>query len=166
MGLDVIAYRKIEAIDDGEREDEGTYIHAENFEGRLDGILPGYYNLQEPAEAHFRMSYGSYSRWRECLAQSVLAYAPIDSPTEDWQRRYPYTAHVVLEADSGPFYELINFTDCDGFIGPKTAQKLAAHFTLYESRLSEHYDKEFFKKFLTLKSVFLSVGPKGVVCFG
>ena len=35
---------------------------------------------------------------------------------------------------TGPFYELINFTDCDGTIGPEVAAKLARDFAEWDER--------------------------------
>ena len=57
-------------------------------------------------------SYGTYNGWRELLAKLA-----------GWTG-----AKQAWKAQGGPFWELINFTDCDGTIGPVVSAKLAQDF--------------------------------------
>lgn len=64
----------------------------------------------------FHMSYGGYNRWRESLSLAVLGVMPQDV----W---------VDLDAyRDRPFFELINFTDCDGVLSASAAAALLADF--------------------------------------
>jgi len=83
-------------------------------------------------EAHgFRAgSYSGYNMWRTHLCQIAL-----DVPPDDvWEDPEAY--------DGMPFVELINFSDCEGCIGPKTSAKLAADFRQYGGRLREIAPKQ------------------------
>lgn len=120
MGLDITAYSFLEyvASDDACSQDEGeerNYIHIyeEGF-NRLDGCKPGWYTRTEGTATHaFRAgSYGGYNHWREQLCQAMLGARPA----------------LIWEApdlwEGGPFVELINFSDCEGALGPVTSAKL------------------------------------------
>ena len=78
----------------------GLDITATNY-GRSDGLS-------------FRAgSYSGYNWWRDQLAQ--MAYR---KPAE----------RVWAENTDGPFFELINFADNEGTIGPIACARLAEHF--------------------------------------
>jgi len=68
-------------------------------------------------------SYSGYNWWREQLCQLAL-----DVPPDDvWGDPEHYAGK--------PFVELINFSDCEGCIGPITAAKLAVDFREYGPRV-------------------------------
>ena len=70
------------------------------------------------------------------------------NPQRAWQRRanpvFIDPLHLAPESsvrtnpekEGLPFVELINFSDCEGVIGPKVAAKLAKDFADYEDRAS------------------------------
>ena len=125
MGLDISAYRKLEKVRDFTSEDEDYYaeglVHVypnNDFPGRFDGLDEK--ALYKPGESFgFRAgSYGVYNAWREWLARLVGT-----TPNEAWAGFY-----------HGPFAELINFSDCEGTIGPVVAAKLAKDFAEWDDR--------------------------------
>jgi hypothetical protein len=137
VGLDVTAYEKVtlkqamtieqynDMVDrDGEPGDEYVVLYYAGFEERADGMPQGVY-LDEGKSMEFRAgSYSGYNQWRANLA---LLVGTTDRAV--WNDPQP-----------GPFVELINFSDCDGFIGPQTSAKLAADFAAWQDRAADFAD--------------------------
>lgn len=46
-------------------------------------------------------------------------------------------------ATGGPFWELINFSDCEGVLGPATSAKLAGDFATWQEKADQHPDEAF-----------------------
>lgn len=129
MGLDVSVYSKLEEVtneigfyEDGEVKDGFVCLYDNNsFEGR---ILPqkdrSAYRYDNNADGVYiiGIGYGRYNAWRNQLA--VMAGYGSD---ED-----------AFNADSGDFWELINFSDCEGTIGTYAAKKLLADFEKHQQK--------------------------------
>jgi hypothetical protein len=144
MGLDVTYSSGIERAQDDEHDLDldaaGTWLENDAaFTERGDGIAPGRYLLNGDEAGGFRAgSYSGYNDWRMALCQAIHGCDPRfvwDDP-EPWAGR--------------PFFELVQFTDCDGFIGPRTSAKLERDFLGYretfraaveESWMLEVYDE-------------------------
>lgn len=148
MGLDVTAYSKLEldksvTFDmDGEPSNIGddwwdthAYIRPDgHFHERADGLERGYYRYAN--KAGWRAgSYGGYNRWREWLAK-LAGYPLTDFDPGDG--RAPDKSHAAAtwgsDGVTGPFSELINFSDAEGVIGPQTSAKLARDFAEWDER--------------------------------
>lgn len=149
MGLDITAYRRVTKLDvnfdeDGEAIDKDTgepvdydvraYANP-HFPGREEGAENrAAYTAQE--SMGFRAgSYSGYNAWRNELAK--LAGYP-ETPFESFgnvRMRHDAGAWV---AGSGPFWELINFSDCEGTIGPVVSSKLAKDFSEWDERAKQH----------------------------
>ena len=138
MGLDITAYsqaKKLDCLFDqhgepvhrtaGEPFDD--YVRAyvnPNFPGRNGSIEDGYYTAAD--SFHFRAgAYSRYNRWRDDLAKAcgwpLGSYRQYD---RDWES---YAASA-WNADGGLCWELINFSDCEGTLGPEVCAKLLADF--------------------------------------
>jgi len=61
-------------------------------------------------------SYGSYNRWRTSLCLAAHGTYPLII----WDNKSKYAGK--------PFVELIDFSDCEGVIGPEVSTKLAEDF--------------------------------------
>lgn len=181
MGLDITAYSKLEMVDvvydaDGDPIDPVTreplgypdtdlarvYVNPD-FPERADGLARGYYLYGETLG--FRAgSYSYYSRWREELAG--LAGYP-ESPGEGLlASRHPRSSGVWQSDGGGPFWELINFSDCEGAIGPETSAKLAKDFADFRERLSrEAVSFGFTEGYDNFEQAFRLAADGGAVCF-
>jgi len=85
--------------------------------GRSEGIISGgVYRINGDTHKFRAGSYGGYNEWREWLTLTMLSTAP----REIWDHPELY--------QGDPFYELINFSDCEGIIGPAISSKLARDF--------------------------------------
>lgn len=125
MGLDITAFGKLvpepnHELEDGNpkdwknvREVYGLADVERHWPGRTQGLNEGYYRA---GQMHgFRAgSYSGYNRWRDMLAR-YAGYGSADTVHEG-------------RITSGPFVELINFSNCEGFIGPTVSAKLARDF--------------------------------------
>lgn len=108
-----------------------------DFPRHMRGIAPGLYRLTtDSAGIHFRAgSYGglSYSEWRSELAKRFLH----TDPKSVWGHPDKFTGQ--------PFAELVNFSDCEGVIGPVIAAKLADDFANHHAKaLKVKADREWF----------------------
>ncbi len=163
MGLDITAARCIERIGDSYEDGDGVYIGSQpaEFIPRADGLSPGMYRARESFS--FRAgSYGGYNKWRNELAK--LAGYP-QRPLVDRRGVRELHAQGAWETDSGPFWELINFSDCEGSIGPKTSAKLAKDFAEHQTKAEAHPDEWFRELYAEWRKAFEMAADGGVVTF-
>lgn len=151
MGLDVVAYSKLVAVPELKKEQEAydrgiVWIFVSNdFPEHREG-LKGAYRFGD--SMHFRAgSYSGYNHWRQQLA-GLTGRIPEDIWKECGCTVPPPGKDFVK--GTGPFYELIAFSDCEGIIGPKTSAKLYQDFKQYEARAKaqDPYFYEVYEKFM------------------
>ena len=131
MGLDVFAYQKVTHV----REPRDEHDYGTDEEERLYNMpafaerceLPdGIYVPSGTVHGFECGSCGRYGKWREALA------ALVGVSTHDVWKGPKDIARAT------PFYELINFADNEGTIGPAVSAKLAADFDKYAERAASH----------------------------
>lgn len=149
MGLDISFYSKAKLVlpadrydEEQERDGRDYFYVLDEFRAQADGLVSGWY-ATEGEHGGFRAgSYGGYNRWRDSLSQLVLGV-----PAERvWHSPVLYDRCV----------ELINFSDCEGVIGPVTSEKLAADMCAVREQFfsaSEEYDQRTFDRFLNAFTV-------------
>ncbi len=124
MGLDITAYSGLAATTEGNGESfelSETILKftEKHWLGRTKGLTPGRYVFSDLVK--FRAgSYSGYNQWRDWLARLV----GFKDAEDCWDNG---TA-------GGPFYELINFANNKGVIGPVVAAKLAKDFEHWETK--------------------------------
>lgn len=131
MGLDISAYSRVREIgiasdtEEWEREYwmQGradtfyvwpSHVLEPDFPGRLEGSIVRPNGVYEYAgSCYFRAgSYSGYNEWR-----NELSIATIGVPAKTvWRTPSAY--------EDSPFFELVQFSDCEGFIGPVVAGRL------------------------------------------
>lgn len=128
MGLDITCHEKISLIrsmslmeyratNDDDNE-ETTYLYGC---GTTDGIPDGFYRVSGNKYGFRAGSYGGYNEWRANLARMLGT-----TDRQIWRNPRP-----------GAFVELIDFSDCEGFLGPKACAKLASDFAQYREMAVE-----------------------------
>lgn len=176
MGLDITAYKQLTKLDvlfneDGEpvnpdtREPIDAYVKVwENpdFPGRAEGLQSGAAYSYTDAMDGGRMGYGRYNGWRETLAR-VAGY-PAQEVERYGSKEKRHDAGV-WSAPSGPFWELINFSDCEGTIGPVIAAKLAKDFAAHDARAKEAGDDHFYDAYQLMREAFEFAADNGAVLF-
>ena len=129
-------------------------VSVENWGGwpQFEGLKEGVYRVSN--SMGFRAgSYSGYNRWREELCQFALKV----EPSEVWNNLEKY--------EGAPFVELINFSDCEGVIGPVVSTKLAADFKLRWTDFSAEADEWNASKYNDWMSAFELASDNGFVDF-
>lgn len=158
MGLDISAYETARhepgmTADAAEKYDWVWRLYNDDsFADRGDGLADGFYKLAGD-ELHFRAgSYSGYNNWREKLCAVALDATTITV----W--------HAAPAFAGRPFVELVNFTDCDGFTGPKTSEKLARDFESWAGKVPA-LGVEFLRLYRLFQTAFEIAAGGGVVRF-
>lgn len=176
MGLDITAYSNLRVVtaeehdakdEDWCEEDDhiGAYAYdsfPRSFRG-LDGWGEAFgsslrgglcYALTEQTETHgFRAgSYSGYNQWRADLAEFVGKEIGDYWGTQD-------------DLDDLPFYELINFADNEGCIGPEAARDLLADFQEHEVRYRATHDEYFSTKYDDWTKACALAAQSGLISF-
>ena len=172
MGLDITAYSKARKIDclfdkDGDPVDPEThepiddYVQVSvSFPERADGLEDGAVYTTEDCFAFRAGGYIVYNVWRDQLAE--LAGYPEDPTAAETEQRH---CTACWNGQTGPFSELINFSDCEGVIGPQTSAKLAADFEQFQASADAHPDANFREKYTSFRKAFDLASDGGLVDF-
>lgn len=178
MGLDITAYKQLTKID-CVFDAQGEPIHPEtreelkyDFRAYVSTGFPGRAGMIEDRAIYsavdrhgFRAgSYGGYNQWRDELAKLAGYPAkPVDRyNTGNVQQRHDQGA---WDADSGPFWELINFSDCEGVIGSEVSAKLAKDFAEHQGAADAHEDEYFRERYKEWRKAFEMASDNGAVDF-
>lgn len=178
MGLDISAYENLQFALPGEGMDEDGDIDYSNgffklyinkdFYARAAGIPDG--TICSGYENHhsFRAgSYSGYGSWRNMLAE-LAAYPLAEEEQGSRAGRATHQAGA-WQTDEGPFWELINFSDCEGCIGPQVSAKLADDFMQWHEKakaFSEAKDDSYFlQKYEDFALAFKMASNNGAVSF-
>jgi hypothetical protein len=136
MGLDIFAVEKARKVSDEFNRDfetldiEGEVVRVmvNNSFDAHNHLTDGIYSYEGKSMNFSAGSYGTYNGFRSSLSMLV----------------HKVTANIIWQnpeiyKDSA-FYELINFSDCEGVIGPDTASKLLSDFKKYRDEFMIEHD--------------------------
>ena len=149
MGLDITAYSQLKDTGrpfDWDTDEGNAYISGNipDFAKRCVEFTPrNAFEYEDTLYARIG-AYSYYGAWREKLAK-LAGYSPL---TEGHR---PYSAGAWA-ATEGPFWELIDFTDCDGVLGTAVRQKLAEDFANYEASARLLGDEDFLYTYRQFKA--------------
>lgn len=151
MGLDVTAYRKIERVADWPADAEGIddfaeYVPRQGYvwQGRtvtsvhpvyVPGDFPEHHSLTPGVYAYAESmdwgagSYSGYNLWRDWLSRAALGV-----PAERvWGRNF------ARFRNRGVAW-LVNFSDCEGFIGAEVCARILADIRAHEATIRSRAD--------------------------
>jgi hypothetical protein len=170
MGLDISAYSHIKVLENVLFDEDGDPVDENGKLLSVDKCFQPWINPHYPKHAGnindksaygyeqtfgFRAgSYSGYNRWRNSLAQ----LAGYRSAEDVWN-------NPGLE---GPFVELINFSDCEGVIGPEVSAKLSKDFADFDAQASNFQadpNGYFYHLYLQWKVAFELAAQDGAVEF-
>lgn len=161
MGLDITAVSQAVKTDltDGQYEDLDDYrSHARVwiepcFAERANDLTDGIYRIEGQRQDFRAGSYGGYNQWRDTLSRVML-----DVPAETvWEHRADY--------QEAPFYPLIDFSDCEGVIGPQTCALLAYDFARFADKAATVPDDYWRQKYALWQQAFTLAADHGFVKF-
>lgn len=169
-GLDITAYENLTIVrsprvaKDGEPTGQNQVklapVHfAERFAGLTAGAV---YRYQSSFE--FRAgSYSGYNHWRNELAKLAgYGQTPYKAVNGKVELRYDAT---VWSAKRGPFWELIDFSDAEGVIGPVVCKRVYRDFLQYQAAASKHSDEYFRTSYGDWKKAFSMCANGGAIVF-
>jgi len=158
MGLDITFYENVQWVgkrgeDDDEYYDRGEIFLYPTFTKQADGLDEGLYTESGQSGGFRAGSYGGYSHFREqlCMMVHTVATKVVWSNLEEYRDK--------------PFFSLINFSDCEGFIGPKTSAELASYFVIWDEFAKEALDEYCYEVYSLFKNAFETAADSGVVQF-
>jgi hypothetical protein len=166
MGLDISVYVNAEVAEDQPADWEEAYDREENlvlaycFDGMeqsLAGLERDVWYTADYDHGFRAGSYGGYNQFRRTLCELALGV----TTDQVWDNPEEY-------ADS-PFFELINFADNEGTIGPVAALNLYVDFQAQQERIFEQCDddSEYFQQlYNTWKEACKTAGQNdGIIAF-
>ncbi len=139
MGLDIAAYSKLEPKRD-ERVDavmeslfipQGEWVieFTETDERpRCQDMKSGTWHMTDETQTmDFRAgAYSTYNSFRRHLSEAILGV----TPETIWENEDDF--------ENMPFYEIINFSDCEGAFGPHDSEKLHKDFVEHEKQFKKY----------------------------
>lgn len=168
MGLDIAAYKGIKFLypidldlfDGWDRPKGEVAIAPVHFRERMGSLKDGVYSYAEVNTDRIG-SYGYYNVFRNALSELALE-APADTV---WANRKEY--------EDQPFFELINFSDAEGILGPEVCMELHADFESWDSdadsrwwdELDSHLYNDFIETYRQLASAVCFAAGDGFVSF-
>jgi hypothetical protein len=175
MGLDVRAVKNAKQVEDprvSEVDDLDQICHG-HFPKQAGNLGDGDYYDGEETEWFFNMSYGNYGAFREMLAE-VAGYekTATEKPepgADDFENKlYFYNRpHIATawKAEEGPFIELIQFSDCEGYICAEICQKLYKDFSQFLPAVEAAWNFAQVDKYKDLMAAFEFGAKNGYVKF-
>lgn len=181
MGLDIKLYLRVKKLNEHEIQcvkEEYGYINEKDYsiEGcewndkeivrfylnndyqkREDIGQNGFYTFEEKKYC-WSGGYGLYSGLRETLA--IVSGYPIKRYESTVIKGHVFdsASYFAYEHPKNSFYELIDFSDCEGFIGNKVCTKLSKDFNdqyrYIRDRASKENDIQFLAFYESLKDAF------------
>ena len=170
MGLDVTAYERAERISGHEPTDDDhdhgiieAFAYAV-FDRALDGmgdtvldtrtgvdcLSAGYWRTGGD-EATAQTSYAGYGLYRDRLARAVIGM------------EYRKLLNFIGQHGDAPYFDLLNFADNEGVIGPVAARRLADDFASTPVKFDEAWMNKFHDD---LRDCFDLAADTGLALFG
>jgi hypothetical protein len=185
MGLDIAYFSNIRKVKLDDEDEDDVYNHDlhtqdNDFIYQLGSLkrLSAYDTTSDSEIGRVRMgAYSTYNNWRNQLAiiagygsaQNVWNDEDFDPmATKFYNLRYlklkklkdpDFQVEIIK-----PFYPLINFTDCDGVIGPEICKSLYQDFVYFYEKAKQE-GGYFYEKYEELMEAFRVASQKGAVVY-
>jgi hypothetical protein len=174
VGLDINVYDRAEWCRDYEEdwwEKEGASFVVPDkysqYQRRPHDLKPGVYETGQCIKRFRAGSYAGYGVWRKMLCQAVHGV----EPDVLWENQQEWVGK--------PFFELINFSDCEGVITGEVCTKLAVDFSAYAEEMRQAHRRGtwdelsihpnwagiFWEKYQHWMEAFEIASPRGAVHF-
>lgn len=179
MGVSIVAYKGLKKIDchfdiDGDPIDKDTgellqhdyvYIYKNNnFPGRADDLEDkSVYSFKDKLRDN-NYSYGYYNRLRNTLAK-IAGYKIGKYDSSGFGNIRESYCVECWNGKTGPFSELICFSDCEGVIGSDVSKKLHKDFKDFQEKAQAEGDEDFLNFYNSMKSAFEMASDNGAVDF-
>lgn len=174
MGLCVVAYSSLVLIDavfdrfgnpispvTRERIDDYLIVGGDpDFPYHtFDLCLGGVYKYFEKFR-FYAGSYSTYTAFRNELAR-LAGYPAVQDESAKTYKNWA----GAFRSSSGPFHELLRFSDCDGIIGPTYSKKILEDFKEWDSAARQSEVDGFYETYNDFKTAFAFASGCGAVEF-
>jgi hypothetical protein len=171
MGLDISAYSELEKIDSVD-EDGELVIPGKGYAYRLPNVttLSDSPVFPQQAEHYANTPYSAYS-YKEAVEFRAGSYSGYNNWRHLLAKLAGYSDEDAFRglAKNRPFNELVNFSDCEGIIGPKTSAKLAKDFAAFDEAARKWPNDQdcawFYEKYAEWHKAFVLAANNGAVEF-
>lgn len=169
-GLDVTAYEKLTLVPSPQFDRDGEPVGEHQVRLAPGGFVERFAGLT--AEAVYRYqsafefragSYSGYNNWRNELAK-LAGYAQTPYKSFDGKIELRYDA-TVWKSGKGPFWELIDFSDAEGVIGPVVCERVHQDFLRYRAAAAKHADEYFRSSYEEWTKAFAMCANGGAIEF-
>jgi len=176
MGLDIsyaskINFERRRDPDFEEMDQNSVFLYPnDSLLDQSEKIKGGEY-ISEGVQGSFRAgSYSGYGSWRRMLSEMIgWEIENLWRHVATLVQRNENLNVVLSENDDFkvdiPFVELLHFSDCEGFIGPKTSAKLHAEFLEWDEKAKTVDQGYFYEKYQEWTEAFKVASDGGCVIF-
>jgi hypothetical protein len=166
MGLDVTAYQRIIRAGDHHEPDGVKYVRLTinaDFPNAAPELTGGIYLYEGGRTMNVvGMPYSMFNEWRNWLAK-VAGYPAVPEQRADGLPDHAF-ARGAWAAGAGPFIDLINFSDCEGTIGPAACVRLLADFDRFLQE-ADAQDAWFIETYQAFRTGLQIAAPAGCLAF-
>ena len=169
MGLDITAHKNLIKVvgdnlfdEDGELNDWDNHFQLHinpHYPDRASDISDGCVYSSGESLGFRAGSYGGYNGWREELAR-LAGYEFVKGESD----RHGFS-RGAWNSGEGPFWEIINFSDCGGVIGSEVSKKLLKDFCDFEEKAEGHESDNFKRLYKEWRGAFELASNNGCVDF-
>lgn len=162
MGLDIVAYSHVKSTPPHDvsyetcQEHIRAYVLSPDMSLSFLGLTEDtcYQPTDDSERISFRAgSYSGYGDWRAVLAQIV------------GQNIADYWQGSVVEKSNLPFFELLNFADNEGTIGPIAARNLLDDFHTWDDKAREQMDEWYYERYVSWTEACNLAKDDGLILF-
>jgi hypothetical protein len=169
-GLDIAVYEKLTPVPAPQLDKNGEPVGLNlvklspvEFPERFAGLAAGKVYHYAQSFSFRAGSYSGYGYWRNELAK-LAGYHSVPFKSFNGKTEMRYDA-AVWEIKKGPFWELIDFSDAEGTIGPVVCKRVYQDFLQYQAAAAKHPDEYFRASYDDWMKAFAMCANEGAIVF-
>lgn len=156
MGLDVSTYVNIRIVDDPEKADFCAFVSSPECDFKIKNLKGGEYYCGDRIHRGVSYPYSSHNRFREKLIKLIDRTDLLDDKGEINWRTLTWSI---------PFYDFINFSDCEGCLDHEVSSTIYSDFVRYNNQAKESMSENDYFRYETWMYTFETAMDNGVVVF-
>jgi len=157
MGLYVRVYKNIKKIKDCDEADFRAFVDHPSWKFKIKNLEEDGCYVGEQAQPTISYPYSAHSFFRETLIKLIEREDLLDNAGNIDYERLP---------EDIPFYDFINFSDCEGCLDWEVSAKIFEDFEKYNKKAMEKLTGFSNQRYQEWYEIFKSAKDNGVVVFG
>jgi hypothetical protein len=156
MGLDVRVYGNISLVNEDEHWNFHAMVGTPEWDFKIKNLVKGGYYKGDVIFTGVGYSYSGHSNFREDLIRLIGREDLLADGEINWE----------ILPDDIPFYDFINFSDCEGCLDWEISKKIYYNFITYNEKAKELDVNNFYNRYLKWFETFrITSEQNGVVVF-